>query len=116
MVNSLLSLIKQEGSLSFGEACIYALIGFALVFAGIVLIICIIWLIGLIMRKTNNLAFLSKIARKKNKSPAEPEAVQATGEGEISDEIKAAIVAAVMAYYYEKKPECEFKVRRIKRI
>ncbi|MDE6001427.1 MAG: OadG family protein [Clostridia bacterium] len=116
MVNSLLSLIKQEGSLNFGEACIYALIGFALVFAGIVLIIFIIWLIGLIMRKTNNLEFLSKIKIRKKKNQDVTESVQVADDGEISDEVKAAIVAAIMAYYYEEKPECEFKVRRIKRI
>ena len=115
MVNSLLSLIHQEGSLSFGEACIYALIGFVLVFVGIVLIIFIIWLIGLIMRKTNNLEFLSKIGKRKKKSQA-VETVQTVDDGEIPDEVKAAIVAAIMAYYYEEKPECEFKVRRIKRI
>ncbi len=116
MINSMLSLIKQEGSLGFGEACIYALIGFVIVFAGIVLIIFIIWLIGLIMRKTDNLAFLSKIGkRKKKQQPVKPE-VQPDNTGEIPDEVKAAIVAAIMAYYYEEKPECEFKVRRIKRI
>ncbi len=117
MINSLLSLINQEGSLSFGEACIYAVIGFAMVFVGILIIILIIWLIGLLMRKTNNLAFLSKKGRKKGEQKsAEPQATAEIGDGEISDEIKAAIVAAIMAYYTEEKPECEFKVRRIKRI
>ena len=38
MLNNLLSLINQEGSLGFGEACIYGLIGYLVVFIGIVLI------------------------------------------------------------------------------
>jgi len=65
MLNNLMSLMNQEGSLGFGEACIYALIGFSIVFLGIILIIFIIWLIGLVMRKTDNLAFLGKIRSKK---------------------------------------------------
>lgn len=115
-MNALLSLINQEGSLGFGEACLYALIGFIIVFAGIILIILIIWLIGLLMRKTNNFAFLNKIGRKK-KSKGEEVALPTVMEtDEVPDEIKAAIVAALMAYYTEQKPECEFKVRRIKKI
>lgn len=119
MVNSLLSLINQEGSLSFGEACVYALIGFAVVFAGIVLIIFIIWLIGLIMRKTDNLAFLSKIKIGKKKKQTETAAATqnvADSVEEVPAEVKAAIVAAIMAYYSEEAPKCEFKVKRIKRL
>lgn len=118
MSSSLLSLINQEGSLGFGEACLYALIGYLIVFIGIIIIILIIWLIGLILRKTNNLAFLTNLGKKKKKAEknnvAEPVAV--TEDGDIPDEVKAAIVAALMAYYSEEKPECEFRVKRIKRI
>ena len=123
MINNLLSLINQEGSLSFGEACIYALIGFVVVFVGIALIILIIWLIGLLMRKTDNLAFLNKIGKnkgkkKKKKEKGEPaaEVAAATDSEDIPDEVKAAIVAAIMAYYQEEAPKCEFIVKRIKRI
>ncbi len=116
MENSLLSLINQEGSLGFGEACIYALIGYLIVFIGIAIIIFIIWLIGLVLRKTDNLAFLTKAGRKKNK--INENAIERVDEidGEVPDEVKVAIIAAVMAYYCEEKPECEFRVRRIKRI
>ena len=115
MSERLLALINQEGSLSFGEACLYAVIGFLIVFIGIALIIFIIWLIGFILRKTNNLEFITKLGRKK------PKAVQTTvtipeNDDEIPDEVKAAIIAAIMTYYSDKKPECEFRVRRIKRI
>lgn len=118
MINNLLALINQEGSLGIGEACIYAVIGFCIVFVGIVLIILIIWLIGLLMRKTDNLAFLNKIGKKKKKA-AQPVPVVGTEDvssDEIPEEVKAAIIAAVMAYCSEEVPECEFKVKRIKRI
>lgn len=116
MLNNFLSLLNQEGSLSIGEACLYALVGFAVVFAGIVLIILIIWLLGLLMRKTNNLAFLSNIGKKRKKAKEEVVQDSVPDDEEISPEVRAAIVAAIMAYYTEEKPKCEFKVNRIKRI
>ncbi len=117
MGNSLLSLINQEGSLGFGEACLYALIGYLIVFIGISIIIFIIWLIGLVLRKTDNLAFLTKAGKKKVKTNNESkEESVADVDGEVPDEVKAAIIAALMAYYCEEKPECEFRVRRIKRL
>ena len=73
MLNTLLAIIpKDDGNYyfgSFGEALIYALIGFAVVFLGIVVIICIIYLLGFILRKTNNLEFLTKLKRKKKIFP-----------------------------------------------
>lgn len=122
MINALLDIYqKQNGSYYFSdfpEALVYALIGFLIVFAGITIIIAVIWLIGLLMRKTNDLAFLTNIGKKK-KAKAEPveqpQAITAS-EDEIPDEVKAAIVAAIMAYYESAQPKCEFKVKRIKRI
>lgn len=126
MLNFLLDIVPQapNGTFDgnyyfsdrFGEPAIYALIGFLVVFVGIILIIAIIWLIGLLMRKTNNLAFLTNIGKKKKKKE-ETEKVEAVSEtDEIPDEVKAAIIAAIMAYYSQEKPKCEFKVKRIKRI
>lgn len=128
MFNSLLDIIaRPDGNFYFsgaangiGEALIYALIGFLVVFLGIVLIIFIIWLIGLILRKTNNLAFLNKLNFKNKLKKKKQEGAQAEinqkADDEIPDEVKAAIVAAIMAYYDNEKTECEFVVRRIKRI
>lgn len=130
MLNYLLDIVAGTGDKSgnwyfesFGEACIYALIGFAIVFIGIILIIFIIWLNGLLMRKTNNFAFLFVLGTKikglfkrKKKNEEVPEIQSNVEEDEISDVIKVAITAAIMAYYTEEKPECEFKVKRIKRI
>lgn len=119
MLNELLAIVpKEDGNFyfdSFGEALVYTLIGFLVVFVGIVLIICIIYFIGFIMKKTNNFEFLSKIGKKKKKPEGTEENFVQSGE-DVSDEVKAAIIAAIMTYYSEKKPECEFRVKRIKRI
>lgn len=104
---------------NFGEAALYALIGFVVVFVGIIIIIGIIWLVGLIMRKTNNLEFLTKKREKKpekKKAQTDTAAVAPPSDDDIPDEVKAAIVAAIMAYYQESEEKCEFTVKRIKRI
>lgn len=103
---------------NFGEAALYALIGFVVVFVGIIIIIGIIWLVGLIMRKTNNLEFLTKKREKKVKTEkgADVPAVAPSSDDDIPDEVKAAIVAAIMAYYQDSEEKCEFTVKRIKRI
>lgn len=118
MSAQLLSLINQEGSLEIGEACLYALIGFLIIFLGISLIIFIIWIIGFVLRKTNNLEFLTRISKKKAKKSdsAKEDVAETSGGDDVPDEVKAAIIAAIMAYYSAEKPECEFKVKRIKRI
>lgn len=121
MINSLLAIVSHsDGNYyfdNFGEALVYALIGFIVVFIGILLVIFVIWLIGFILKKSNNLAFLKNIGKKNKSVGAEITENEATADGdEISDEIKVAVVAAIMAYYDSEKPECEFEVKRIKRI
>ncbi len=133
MLSNLLAMVQGDGSYwagqqrspdelyfdNWGEPFLYALIGFLVVFIGIALIIFIIWLLGLIMRKTNDLEFLTK---KKEKSVKQAETPQNAGgevevdSGEIPEEVKAAIVAAIMAYYEEEQPKCMFTVKRIKRL
>lgn len=135
MFNNILGFVKGDGSYwagqhkspdnyyfdNWGEPFLYALIGFLVVFVGILIIIGIIWLVGLIMRKTNNLEFLNKIGKKKAKSEEnKPEASAAVAtesdDGEIPAEVKVAIIAAIMAYYDGQQQKCEFTVKRIKRI
>ena len=119
MLGALLDIVQHDnGSYYFSdfpEALVYALIGFVIVFIGITIIITVIWLIGLLMRKTDNLAFLQNIGKKK-KSETPAEVAQVAEDEGIPDEVKAAIVAAIMAYYETEQPQCEFKVKRIKRI
>lgn len=132
MLNNLMAIIQGDGSNwagqqkspenfyfdNFGEAALYALIGFMVVFVGIIIIIGIIWLVGLIMRKTDNFEFLTKKRKKKLKAEksVDVSAVATSSDSDIPDEVKAAIVAAIMAYYSESEEKCEFTVKRIKRI
>ena len=124
MLNILLGFIAgSDGNYyfeNFGEALVYALIGFLIVFAGIVIIILIIWLLGLVLRKTNNLAFMrgwgAKLKARRVKKSEPNESVVTDAPEDLPDDVKAAIVGAIMAYYCEEKPQCEFKVKRIKRI
>lgn len=135
MLNNLLAILPGDGSShagqvqspknfyfdNFGEAALYALIGFIIVFVGIFIIIGIIWLVGLIMRKTNNLEFLTKKREKKSKTEDKTVQTQlaadtSTSADDIPDEVKTAIIAAIMAYYQEKDEQCEFTVKRIRRI
>jgi Na+-transporting methylmalonyl-CoA/oxaloacetate decarboxylase gamma subunit len=123
MLNQLLAIITNSDGYSYfdnkAEALIYALIGFLVVFVGIVLIIFVIWLVGLLMRKTDNLAFLTnRKAKKKEESGdvASKDLSSDQSSDEIPDEVKVAIMAALMAYYQEEQPKCEFTVKRIKRL
>lgn len=137
MLNNLMAIVPGDGSSwagqtrlpenyyfdNLGEAALYALIGLLVVFVGILIIIGIIWLVGLIMRKTNNLEFLTKKREKKPKAKKRGKVVEEEtpqvvdgGSDDIPDEVKAAIVAAIMAYYQDKEEKCQFTVKRIKRI
>lgn len=112
----LLDIVKRDNGYYFSgtsEAFIYALLGFLIVFAGIVIIIAVIWLLGLLMRKTNDFKFGG--AQKKKEETGKHAETDET-DGEVPDEIKAAIIAAVAAYMETSEPGCEFKVKRIKRL
>lgn len=104
--------------ISITDALIYALIGFAFVFVGIGVLIGILYLIGFIMQKTNGSVSCGKRKEKREKQEstvAAPVSVSGINE-DVPDEVKAAIIAAIMAYYNEENPKCEFVVRKIKRI
>ncbi len=149
MLNILLDIVAHDDGNwyfdNYGEPFLYALIGFVVVFLGICILILIIWLIGLLMRKTNNLAIITEHKQRSAQKKAEkavredqqrqakeyaekvargeaPEgglAMAAEGEGageEIPPEVVAAIMAAIMAYYEKEAPKAEFVVRRIKRL
>ncbi len=97
-----------EGGL--GSAAFYAAFGLLFVFVGIVLLVAIFTLIGLIMKKTN--------ARKKAGAEKDvPKAAEVpSAEKGIPPEVIAAITAAVAAYTAGEKAQCDFVVRRIKRL
>ena len=116
MLMNLLTNTLPDGyqKVSVGEASLYALIGYAVVFAGIALLIFIVWLVGVLMTKTN-----AKPVAKEKLEPivSAPVPVQtAVEEEEIDDETIVLITAALMAYYEKNDPKCEFTLKRIKRI
>lgn len=93
-----------------GEASLYALMGFMLVFVGIAFLIFVVWLVGKIMTTFEN-------RPKKDKNPKQETAMEpVVEEDELSEETIAVIMGALMAYYQTNNPKCEFKVKRIKRI
>ena len=112
-VDLLAIITGEDGNYYFdnnAESLVYALIGFLVVFAGILILIGLLYLVGYIIRKAERSGVLFK-----KKSKAVEESVSAESD-EVADEVRAAIVAAVMAYYSAEKPQCEFVVKRIKRI
>ncbi len=107
-LNLLAEVVDKKRSVPVGEAALYALLGFAVTFAGIALLIFIVWLVGKIMVK-----FTTK---KQTKTEVSTMETVASDEEEISEETVAAITAAIMAYYQEEQPKCEFRVKRIKKV
>ena len=117
MLNTLLTNATDKmRTVEIPEAVLYALVGFATVFLGIILLILVIWLVGKGMNKI-------KVETKQVVKPKTPEAKAPTqsvstpnATEEITDETVAIITAAIMAYYQQTNPKCEFTVKRIKRI
>jgi sodium pump decarboxylase gamma subunit len=111
----LTELLAMKVNISVLDGLLYALIGFVFVFIGIGILIGILYLLGYVMQKTNGkISFKKKTAAAPVKEESVAPAVAATEE--VPDEVKAAIVAAIMAYYSAEKPKCEFVVKQIKRI
>lgn len=116
LTNLLVNVADKTRTVSIGEAALYALLGFAVVCLGIAFLILVIWLVGKGMNKI-------KVETKQAVKPKTPEAKAPTqsvstpnATEEITDETVAIITAAIMAYYQQTNPKCEFTVKRIKRI
>ena len=97
-----------------GEAALYALLGFLVVFVGIAFLIFVVWGVGKIMTKATG----KTVAKPQQKAVEMPKVApsEQTESDEITDETVAIITAAIMAYYQQNNPKCEFTVKRIKRI
>lgn len=114
----LYDLLTSTSKTSLPEATLYAFLGFLVVFVGIAFLILIVWLVGKFFSKVN----LAQISNKKKKTENTEKKDIITGPTEnsatedISEETVAVITAALMAYYEQVNPKCEFTVRRIKRI
>ncbi|MBE5746674.1 MAG: hypothetical protein E7352_00655 [Clostridiales bacterium] len=95
-----------------GEAALYALLGFLVVFCGIAFLIFVVWIVGKIMSQATG-----KTVKKQPKEKVkEAQPTPKIDNDEIDDETVAVITAAIMAYYQQNNPKCEFTVKRIKRI
>ena len=122
MLNNLLKVspeLQAQGYPKYpgiGEASLYALLGFVVVFLGIAFLIFIVWAVGKLMA-TFDKKMESKKNTPKNKQTTEtPATPNAATEEEISEETVAAITAALMAYYVQENKKCEFTIKRIKRM
>ena len=111
-------------NIDIGEAAIYALLGFLVVFAGIALLIFIVWAIGRVMAYLRGEPLIKEkkeekktpVSNAKEVAPVEPVAPVAQTLDDADEETVAVIMAALMAYYETNYPKCEFTVKRIKRI
>lgn len=99
--------------LNIGEALVYALLGFAVTFLGIIILIFFVWAYGKIIKSVRQGAG-KKVKGKTEESEAQ--AAVPAADGEIPVEVRLAIVAAIAAYYEGESSKCEFKVKRIKRL
>ena len=107
LLNLLADKTREVGA---GEAALYALLGFLMVFVGISFLILVVWLVGKIIVPKQ-----PKPAVEKPKIIQQPKVVETVDE-KIDEETLAVITAALMAYYQTNNPKCEFTLKRIKRI
>ncbi len=112
MFNLLTNTLPEGGKMiEVPEALLYALIGFLVVFAGIALLIVVVWVVGKILSNLNQ-----KPQQKAEKPIVKAETPKIVQADEIDEETVAVITAALMAYYQKTNPKCGFTVKRIKRI
>jgi sodium pump decarboxylase gamma subunit len=108
----LYNVLTKSRDIGLGESSLYSILGYAVVFLGIAFLIVAVWAIGK--------AFTAKKQDGKTielkKAEKSVEVAPVVEEEEISEEILAVITASIMAYYETTQPQCEFIVKRIKRI
>lgn len=128
MIDKLLAVAPEIAAQGFpreigiGDAALTALIGFMVVFFGISFLIFIVWAVGQVISKTQKSSKKQEKPAKTVKEPVkaatpvkQPVTAELTDNGQISEETVAVITAAIMAYYKQNNPKCEFTVKRIKR-
>ena len=115
MLRNLLTNALPEGYQEVGIdiAALYALIGYAVVFAGIAFLIFVVWLVGKIVSKPKTVP--QKTVADDKPALTSP-AQETSSDDEVDEETVAVIMAALMAYYETNYPKCEFTVKRIKRV
>lgn len=111
----LLNLLNAVTYVGVGDAALYALIGFIVVFIGIAFLVVVVWAVGKILNSITTKADTKMVKTSLAEKPIEV-ADTANNNDEISEETIAVIMAALTAYYQTNQPKCEFTVKRIKRI
>ncbi|MBQ7368605.1 MAG: OadG family protein [Clostridia bacterium] len=116
MFNLLTNALPEGGRyIEIPESLLYALIGFLVVFAGISLLIAVVWAVGKVMSAINPTAQPKAKAKVEKPAQTAEKPVVANSDG-VDEETVAVITAALMAYYQNTNPQCGFTVKRIKRI
>ncbi len=115
LMNLLTNANLPEGykKVGVGEAALNALIGYAVVFAGIAFLILVVWFVGKIVSKSQSTPKKTAVL---DKTSVNTPVQSTTTNDEVDEETVAVIMAALMAYYQTNNPKCEFTVKRIKRI
>lgn len=115
MFNLLTNALPEGGRMvEVPEALLYAIIGFLVVFAGIALLIAVVWAVGKVMTAVNPTATPKKVETKAK--PQQTQTAPVAVLNDVDEETLAVITAAIMAYYQKTNPQCGFTVKRIKRI
>lgn len=108
MINNLLISFTE----TLGVGAIGLVLGMLIVFLGITVLVLMIKLLGAVLDKSKN----DKNQSATDKSSTQPTEQPIMTEEGVTDEVKAAIVAAISAYYFgENTKTCEFKVKKIKK-
>ena len=107
---NLLAELDPTRNATVGEATLYAILGYLIVFVGIVFLIFVVWGVGKLM------TFMEGKKKSKPVQKTQESVVAPTESDEISDEVMAVITAAIAAYYQQENKKCEFTVKRIKRL
>ena len=110
MMLNLLAELDPTRNATVGEAALYAILGYLIVFVGITFLIFVVWGVGKLM------TFMEGKKKAKPVQKTQQSVVAPTESDEISDEVMAVITAAIAAYYQQENKKCEFTVKRIKRL
>ena len=107
---NLLAELDPTRNATVGEAALYAILGYLIVFVGIAFLIFVVWGVGKLM------SFMEGKKQAKPVQKIQESVVVPADNDEVSDEVIAVITAALAAYYQQENKKCEFTVKRIKRL
>ena len=114
MLDNILAVEGYPKYLDLPDVVIYALLGFGIVFLGICFLIGVVQLVNYVMKNLSGKQSVEPKQAKAETNNTNVAIIQENSE-EIPEEVVAVITAALMAYYEQNNPKCEFNVRRIKK-